>query len=111
MDSNKENKKPIKEKENKTKENEEKKKQQKQKQQQQQQQQAEKKKAEPKEKPPKSIEGALNAVRDIASFSIFIITLEFFSFLFYLIDSHYLTFTDLNRRAEKHVSNKPSSVS
>ncbi|XP_015514094.2 transmembrane protein 214-A [Neodiprion pinetum] len=60
LDNNKENKKPVKEKESKTKENEEKKKQQKQKQ--QQQQQAEKKKTEPKEKPPKSIEGALNAI-------------------------------------------------
>ncbi|XP_012252880.2 transmembrane protein 214-A [Athalia rosae] len=59
LDSNKENKKPVKEKEKKTKENEEKKKQQKQK---QQQQQIDKKKSEPKEKPPKSIEGALNAI-------------------------------------------------
>lgn len=58
LDSNKENKKPSKEKDNKTKENEEKKKQQKQ----QQQQQAEKKKQEPKEKPPKTIKDALNAV-------------------------------------------------
>lgn len=56
LDGNKENKKPLKEKESKTKENEEKKKQQK-------QQQTEKKKEEPpKEKPPKSIEEALNSV-------------------------------------------------
>lgn len=59
LDSNKENKKPAKEKDSKTKENEEKKRQQKQ---QQQQQQAEKKKQEPKEKLPKTIKDALNAV-------------------------------------------------
>ncbi|KAI4493719.1 hypothetical protein M0804_001895 [Polistes exclamans] len=57
LESNKENKKLVKEKDNKTKENEEKRRQQK-----QQQQQTEKKKQEPKEKPPKTIKDALNAI-------------------------------------------------
>ncbi|XP_015190822.1 PREDICTED: transmembrane protein 214-A [Polistes dominula] len=57
LESNKENKKLVKEKDNKTKENEERRRQQK-----QQQQQTEKKKQEPKEKPPKTIKDALNAI-------------------------------------------------